>query len=84
MSELSRNEVVAILGPHVGDALVAEIIATGITKDELKIAYDRVVMETRTHDHSVALEPGHIARVVGILESLRSQGLFGAAGSRLE
>src|SRR6476469_5584216 len=34
MSELSRDDVVAIVGP-VGDAAVAEIIATGITKDVL-------------------------------------------------
>jgi hypothetical protein len=84
MSELSRNEVVAILGPRIGDALVAEIIATGITKEELKVAYDRVVRDTKTHDHGPAMEPGHVAQVVGILERLQSQGIFGAAGSRLE
>jgi hypothetical protein len=84
MSELSQNEVVAILGPRIGDALVAEIIATGITKDELKVAYDRVVQDHKTHDHGPAIEPGHVAQVVAILEHLRSQGIFGAAGSRLE
>ena len=31
MSELSRDEVVAILGPRISDALAAEVIATGIT-----------------------------------------------------
>jgi hypothetical protein len=84
MAELSRNEVVAILGSRIGDALVAEIIATGVTKEELKVAYDQVVKDLKTHDHGPPLEPGHIAQVVGILERLRSQGIFGAAGSRLE
>ena len=84
MSELSPSEVVAILGPRIGDALVAEIIATGITEEELRVAYDQVVKDLKTHHPGPALEPGHVARVVGILERLRSQGLFGAAGSRLE
>ena len=34
MSELSSDDVVAIVGP-IGDAAVAEIIGTGISKDEL-------------------------------------------------
>ena len=42
MSELSRDEVVEILGP-VGDAMAAEIIATGISKEGLVAAHDRVV-----------------------------------------
>jgi hypothetical protein len=84
MSELSRDEVVAILGPRIGDVLVAEIIGTGITKEELRVAYDQVVKDLKADDHGPALEPGHVAQVVGILERLRSQGIFGAAGSRLE
>ena len=84
MSELSRDEVVAILGPRISDALAAEIIGTGITKEELAMAYDRVVSDRRTHDSGPPLEPGHIGRVVEILERLRSQGIFGEAGSTLE
>jgi len=83
MSELSRDEVVATLGSHISDALVAEIISTGITKDELETAYARVVRDHKTHSAGPPLEPGHIGRAVEILERLREQGLFGEAGSRL-
>jgi len=83
MSELSRDEVVAILGPRISDALAAEIIATRITKEELAVAYSRVVSDQKNHDSGPPLEPGHIGRVVEILERLHSQGLFGEAGSRL-
>ena len=41
MAELSRDEVAEILGP-VGDAVAAEIIATGISKAGLLAARDRV------------------------------------------
>ena len=34
MAELSRDEVVGVLG-RLSDVIIAEIIATGITKDEL-------------------------------------------------
>src|SRR2546422_8745153 len=44
MAELSRDEVVEVLG-SVGDVIVAEIIATGIGKDELVRAHDRVVKD---------------------------------------
>jgi uncharacterized protein (DUF433 family) len=83
MSELSQDEVVAVLGPRVGAALVAEIIATGITKEELVLAYSRTVSDRKTHGGGPAIAPGHVGRVVEILERLRSQGLFGEAGSRL-
>ncbi len=84
MSELSQDDVVAILGPRISDALAAEVIATGITKDELVVAYNRVVSDRKTHGGGPPLVPGHIARVVGILERLRAQGIFGEAGSTLE
>ena len=83
MSELSRDEVVAVLGPRISDSLAAEVIATGITKEELVLAYSRVVSDRKAHDSGPPLEPGHIGHVVEILERLRSQGLFGEGGSRL-
>jgi hypothetical protein len=83
MSELSRDEVVAVLGPRISDALAAEVISTGITKEELALAFNRVVSDRKAHDSGPPLEPGHIGRVVEILERLRSQGLFGEGGSRL-
>ena len=83
MAELSRDEVVAIVGP-VGDAAIAEIIATGITKDELIAAHDRVVRDLKSDDPGPSLEPGHIAETVRILERLRVRGILGEAGSTLE
>ena len=75
MSELSRDEVVEILGP-VGDAMVAEIIGTGISKEGLVAAHDRMVRDRKAHN------PGAYAQVVDILE--RSRGLLGEGGSTLE
>ena len=80
MSELSRDEVIEILGP-VGDVIAAEIIATGIGKAELVAAHDRVIRDRKAHKPGAALEPGPFAQVVDILE--RSRGLFGDAGSTL-
>jgi hypothetical protein len=84
MSELSKDDVVAQLGARISDALAAEIIGTGISKEELALAYQRVVQDRKAHSSGARLEPGHIGRVVEILERLRSQGLFGEGGSRLE
>jgi len=49
MSELSSDDVVAIVGP-IGDAAVAEIIGTGISKDELVAAHERAVKDRKAHD----------------------------------
>jgi hypothetical protein len=82
MSKLSSDDVVAIVGP-IGDAAVAEIIGTGISKDELVAAHDRAVKDRKAHDPGPLLEPGHFAQVVGILERLHKGGLFGESGSTL-
>ncbi|MGZ3283151.1 MAG: hypothetical protein ACXU9C_04040 [Xanthobacteraceae bacterium] len=81
MSELSHDEVVEILGP-VNDALVAQVIATGITKEGLVAAHDRVIRDRKAHNPGAELDPGAYARVVDILE--RSRGLLGEGGSTLE
>ena len=77
MAELSRDEVIALLGP-LSDVVVAEIIATGINKDELAAARARVVSDRKTHDPA-PLEPGHFAKVVEILERLREHGIVGGS-----
>ena len=79
MSEVSNDDVVAIVGP-IGDAAVAEIIGTGISKDELVAAYERAVKDRKAHDPGPPLEPGPFAQVVGILERLHKRGLFGDRG----
>jgi hypothetical protein len=83
MSELSRDEVVAILGTK-SDVVVAEVIATGITKDQLIAAHDRVVRDRKAHNPGPPLEPGSFAKVVDILERARARGILGEAGSTLE
>jgi hypothetical protein len=83
MAELSRDEVIEIIGP-ISDVIVAEIIATGISKAELVSAYDRVVRDRAAHRPGAAVEPGHFARVVDILERCRKGGMLGEAGSTME
>jgi hypothetical protein len=81
MAELSRDEIAEILGP-VSDAIAAEIIATGIGKEELLAARDRVVRDRKTHTPGPPLKPGAFAQVVDILE--RTHGIWGEGGSTLE
>jgi hypothetical protein len=83
MSELSKDDVVEVLGPRLGDIAIAEIIATGITKDELAAAKARVVSDQKAHHPGPSQEPSHVSQVVDILERLHSNGLLGAAGSTL-
>ena len=77
MAELSREEVVGIVGP-IGDAAIAEIIGTGISKEELSAA------DQTAHDPGEPLDPGRFAEVVEILERLRRRGILGESGSVLE
>jgi hypothetical protein len=83
MAELSHDEVAEIIGP-TSDVIVAEIIGTGITKDELAAAYARVVSDRKAHHPGASLEPGPLAEVVDILERARGRGILGEAGSTLE
>jgi hypothetical protein len=82
MSEISKADVVAVVG-DVGDAAIAEIIATGITPDELVAAHDRVVKAHRTRDPGPPIDPGPISQVITILERLGRRGLLGESGSTL-
>ena len=61
MAELSRDDVAEVLG-RVGDAIAAEIVATGIGKDELKVARDRVVRDRKSRTPGPPLKPGAFAR----------------------
>jgi hypothetical protein len=47
MAELSHDEVVEVLGRRLSDVIIAEIIATGITKDELAAARERVLSDRK-------------------------------------
>ncbi|MFL6831849.1 MAG: hypothetical protein ACJ8F0_04595 [Xanthobacteraceae bacterium] len=81
MAELSRDEIAEILGP-VSDAIAAEIIASGIGKEGLLAARDRVVRDRKSHTPGPPLAPGAFAQVVDILE--RTHGIWGEGGSTLE
>jgi hypothetical protein len=83
MAELSRDEVVEVF-PKLSDVVVAEIIATGISKSELRAARDRVLSDHKAHNPGPPLEPGSFARVVDILERLRAVGILGEAGSTFQ
>ena len=69
MAELSRDDIVAVLGP-LDDNVVAEIIATRVTKEGLMAAHARIVEDREKHDPGPPLEPGPVARVIEILERL--------------
>jgi len=66
----------------VGDAIAAEIIATGISKAGLLAARDRVVRDRKTRTPGPPLKPGAFAQVVDILE--RTHGILGEGGGSLE
>ena len=83
MTELSHDEVVEIFGP-LSDVIIAEIIATGISKEDLAAARERVVRDRKAHNPGPPLEPGPFALVVDILERSRGRGILGEAGSTLE
>ena len=83
MAELSRDEVVEVLG-RLSDVIIAEIIATGITKDELAAARERVVTDRKAHNPGPPSEPGPFVQVVDILERSPGRGVLGEAGSALE
>jgi len=63
MAELSHDEVVGVLG-RLSDVIIAEIIATGITRDELAASRERVVRDRKAHKPGPRLEPGPFAQVV--------------------
>jgi hypothetical protein len=83
MAELSPSEVVEVLGP-ISDVIIAEIIATGISRADLVAAHARAVKDHQAHAPGPPLEPGPFARVVDILERARKGGILGEAGSTME
>ncbi len=83
MSELSKDDVVSVVGP-IGDAAAAEIIATGISKEELAAANARMIQDRGAHNPGGPLTPGPFAQVVEILERHGKRGgILGESGSTL-
>jgi hypothetical protein len=85
MSELSRDDVLAVVHP-IDDATIAEIIATGASPEEFKQAAAFFGREKKSHEHR-EIPAGRVGRVVSILErvgiALRESPL-GEGGSTLE
>ena len=68
----------------MSDAVVAEIIATGVTKEELVTARDRALRDHKAGNPGPRLEPGRLAHAVEILERLHGGGILGEGGSTLQ
>jgi len=71
MSDLSRDEVLAVIHP-IDDATIAEIIATGADHDELVQAC-RFYAKDRAAGTPADLPPGRVGRVVSILERAEAE-----------
>lgn len=84
MSELTRDEVLAAVHP-LDDATVAEVIATGVTKEELAQACKFAGREFKRHEHR-DVPTGRVGRVISILERVgaRPRSMFGEGGSTME
>ena len=85
MSELTRDEILAAVHP-IDDAVVAEIIATGATHDELVEACHFFAKDRKSKaPHEVP--KGRVGRVVSILERIApevKESWLGEFGSRFQ
>jgi hypothetical protein len=82
MSEISRDDVISQIGA-IDDITIAEIIATGITLEELKAARAIVAKDETRNNSDNRLPPGPIGEVVEILERVRSAARHPITGSLL-
>jgi hypothetical protein len=86
MSDMTRDDVVALFGP-LPDIVIAELIGTGATREEMAAARDWVAKDKAHTNPEHRLKPGAFAHVVEIIERHRwgpARTLFGDAGSTLE
>lgn len=90
MSNISRDDVIAIFGP-LDDAVAAEIIATGATPEELELARAWVARDAAGTKAQGQLPSGPVGKVIHLVERVRAakehpiQGSpFGESGSTLE
>ena len=80
MSELSRDDVLTVIGHPLSDPVIAQLIATGVTKDELAAARDRHSADSKASDPGPELEPGRLSHAVETLRRLHGRGVIGAGG----
>ena len=82
MSEISRDDVIAQLGP-LDDITAAEIIATGATIAELQLARAEMTKDERGTNPEKRLPPGPVGRVIDIVERVRNAARHPTTGSLL-
>jgi hypothetical protein len=85
MSELTRDDVLAAVHP-INDATIAEIIATGVSHDELVQACHFYAKDRAAKTPSV-VPSGRVGRVVSILERTEAEvkeSWLGEFGSRFQ
>ena len=82
MSQVSRDEVLSILGP-LDDPTVAEIIATGVTMDELTLARAEIIKDEAGRNTEDQLPLGPMGRVINIVERVREAERYPIMGSLL-
>ncbi len=86
MSELTPDEIRAAVHP-IDDAVVAEIIATGVNHDELVEACHFFARGPEEQDHLMTCRRGRVGRVVSILERIGpevKESWLGEFGSRFQ
>jgi hypothetical protein len=90
MSDISRDDVIAKFGP-LDDVVVAEIIGTGVTPEDMELARAWIARDAAATTARERPPPGPIGRVIDIVERVRAAhshpilgSLFGESGSTLE
>ena len=82
MSEISREDVISQFGP-LDDATIAEIIATGVTMEEMKVARSFVGKDENRTNPENRLPRGATGRVIDIVERVKNAARHPISGSLL-
>jgi hypothetical protein len=72
MTSLTRKDVVALIG-DVGDSVVAEIIATGASAEELSEAHAWLANDEPLMNAGRPLPGGRVARLVDIMAAINEE-----------
>lgn len=86
MSDMTRDDVVALFGP-LPDVVIAEIIGTGATREEMAAARAWVIKDKAHTNPEHRLPPGPMAHVIEIVERTQwgpARTMLGDGGSTME
>jgi len=72
MTSLTRKEVVALIG-DVGDTVIAEIIATGASAEELSEAHAWLANDEPLMNAGRPLPGGSVARLVDVMAAINEE-----------